>query len=360
MLIHRVALLALLAPAAPFASVAAPRARARTLLRAAEPSPDVHADPMRMLEQAAASSPSPDAPPSGRGEDALAAAAGVMPLATRADEVKALLESPQAEALGCALVLIASALFPFETLTALGPTSLGLLQLVENAIAVVFAGEFFLRWYSERFRPSWLIEPLSIVDLISWAVLFTPFDLNFLKLLRVLRLQRYVSSVEAFAPLQRALLPAGAPAPRISSTTLQIARVLSSVFTLLFISTGLIYTCEHEVNPQIPDFFVALYFGLTTLTTVGFGDITPVTVQGKLVVCFSILVGIAVIPLQLTSLAEALIANAARADEQQLAPAAESVVCGVCGERAHRRDARFCFRCGDSLMEPDPRPPPSP
>ena len=91
----------------------------------------------------------------------------------------------------------------------------------------------------------------------------------------MLRLQRYVSSVEAFAPLQRALLPAGAPAPRISSTTLQIARVLSSVFTLLFISTGLIYTCEHEVNPQIPDFFVALYFGLTTLTTVGFGDITP-------------------------------------------------------------------------------------
>ena len=123
-------------------------------------------------------------------------------------------------------------------------------------------------------------------------------------------------------------------------------------------ASGLIYAAESGSNTQITDFFDALYFGLTTLTTVGFGDITPVTVQGKLVVCFSILVGIAIIPLQLTSLAEALIANAARADEPELAPA-ESVACGVCGERAHRRDARFCFRCGDSLL-PDLRRPPSP
>jgi len=40
----------------------------------------------------------------------------------------------------------------------------------------------------------------------------------------------------------------------------------------VFISTGCIYEAEHAVNPQIPDFFTALYFGLTTLTTVGFGD----------------------------------------------------------------------------------------
>ena len=59
-----------------------------------------------------------------------------------------------------------------------------------------------------------------------------------------------------------------------------------------------------DVNPQFPDFFTALYFGLTTLTTVGFGDITPITTSGRLVVAASILAGGAVIPFQLSRLAE--------------------------------------------------------
>ena len=50
------------------------------------------------------------------------------------------------------------------------------------------------------------------------------------------------------------------------------SRIASSVLTLVFVSTGLIYTAEHEANPAIPDYFTAVYFGLTTLTTVGFGD----------------------------------------------------------------------------------------
>ena len=77
------------------------------------------------------------------------------------------------------------------------------------------------------------------------------------------------------------------------------ARVGSSLLTLIFISTGSIYEAEHRVNEKIPDFFTALYFGLTTLTTVGFGDIYPITSEGRLVVCASIVVGVAVVPPQL-------------------------------------------------------------
>ena len=58
------------------------------------------------------------------------------------------------------------------------------------------------------------------------------------------------------------------------------------------ISTGLIYTTEHTDNPAIPDYFTALYFGLTTLTTVGFGDIAPVTTEGKLIVSGDLLAGV--------------------------------------------------------------------
>jgi len=59
---------------------------------------------------------------------------------------------------------------------------------------------------------------------------------------------------------------------------------------------GLIYTTEHVQNPDIPDYFAALYFGITTLATVGFGDVAPITPGGRAVV------GAAVIPAQAATL----------------------------------------------------------
>ena len=61
------------------------------------------------------------------------------------------------------------------------------------------------------------------------------------------------------------------------------------------------------MNPAFSDFFAALYFGLTTLTTVGFGDIYPITPTGRAVVGLSILFGITIIPVQLSNLANAII-----------------------------------------------------
>ena len=82
-------------------------------------------------------------------------------------------------------------------------------------------------------------------------------------------------------------------------------------------ASGLIYAAESGSNAQISDFFDALYFGLTTLTTVGFGDITPVTPVGRLIVSASTVVGIALVPLQLTGLAETLLKETRAREAQQ-------------------------------------------
>ena len=119
-------------------------------------------------------------------------------------------------------------------------------------------------------------------------------------------------------------------------------------------ASGLIYAAESGSNAQISDFFDALYFGLTTLTTVGFGDITPVTPVGRLIVSASTVVGIALVPLQLTGLAETLLKETRAREAQQKKLMGYRVDrlarrCEVCSEKAHRRDARFCFRCGAEL-----------
>lgn len=97
------------------------------------------------------------------------------------------------------------------------------------------------------------------------------------------------------------MLPPGSV--EVTEFELQITRIFSQIFTILFITSGLIYNAERAVNPSFGDFFSSFYFSIITLTTVGFGDITPVTPYGKAITSASILVGIALIPYQLSALA---------------------------------------------------------
>jgi voltage-gated potassium channel len=146
---------------------------------------------------------------------------------------------------------------------------------------------------------------------------------------------------------------------------LQLARVVVSIFTLLSVNAGLIYAAEHGVNPDIQNYFSALYFGLTTLTTVGFGDITPVTWQGKLVVGGSILAGVTIIPAQAALLVEALLdsqtekerasrrnPSADKTSSNDLLPSAAidaNTPCPSCGATFHWTSANYCWSCGGKL-----------
>jgi voltage-gated potassium channel len=310
--------------------------------------------------------------------------------------------SARLELLTAVLVLVSGGIFAVETLPDLSPLANSLLTYAEDGIVLLFAAEFILRWYSRSLRPAFLLSPLVLVDLVSFApfLLLLAMDdperasygfFGVLRLLRVLRLQRFVADGESFRNFQLSL----GISPSLSTSSrvpyaLQLARVLSSVFTLVFVATGLIYLCEHEANPAIPDYFTALYFGLTTLTTVGFGDITPITTGGRLVVCLSIVAGVAVIPIQLAELGEALLGKGGEEADPEVevgvvtrgtgltdagaapsqrwptaqqgssalpetfwAPCSSLLVCDGCGETVHLRHAEYCSSCGARLQHPE-------
>ena len=220
---------------------------------------------------------------------------------------------------------------------------------------------------------------LPYVSLPAWLLSATSANsalLN-LRLLRILKFQTILTDKKTFMKFEIAL---GMKESDVRPYQLQLARVAVSIFTLVSVSTGLIYAAEHEVNPHIPDYFTALYFGLTTLTTVGFGDISPVTSQGRLVVCATILAGVAIVPAQAASLAEAyldfqrergaekmklqrrvvgtaLAASSAAASSSAASDAEDSATvgggagrrCGRCGKAHHRNEASFCWSCGAEL-----------
>lgn len=172
------------------------------------------------------------------------------------------------------------------------------LRMAENFISAVFAVDFFGRWFSSSkdfgrhvLGPQFALDvfvvliPLifgfvpdsidkSTLPLPTWMT--SPSTLINLKLIRVLRLRRVLQDMETFNKFERAL---GIRNSGVKPWQLQLGRVLLSLFTLLSVSSGLLYAAEHEVNPCFANYFSALYFGLITLSTVGFGDIVPLTAQ---------------------------------------------------------------------------------
>jgi voltage-gated potassium channel Kch len=305
-----------------------------------------------------------------------------------------IIRDPRIEVAGAVLVLLSSFLAAVSTVNSIDLSTMATLIRIENLVAFIFAIEFFVRWYTQftwKGILEYLTQPLVLVDLVvvilplilvivsnsgGDAYSFLPNWLTStsglvnLRLLRVLRLQRVLVDMDTFAEFQMAL---GVPQADednvyVKPYKLQLARVVLSVFTLLSISTGLIYTTEHTVNPAIPDYFTALYFGLTTLTTVGFGDITPVTTEGKLVVSGSILAGVAVIPVQAAALVDALLARegvkkSSRQREtlsnnndngksaMNNSPIMLNTKCTNCDAGFHWSAADYCWSCGSKLPD---------
>ncbi|MAZ50094.1 MAG: hypothetical protein CME65_16140 [Halobacteriovoraceae bacterium] len=75
----------------------------------------------------------------------------------------------------------------------------------------------------------------------------------------------------------------------------------------VFLSATLVYYLENGQNPKIQSFIDALWWSFSTTTTVGYGDITPITFEGKLVGIISMLIGVAIFGIYTALFARAII-----------------------------------------------------
>lgn len=203
-------------------------------------------------------------------EEILEGSVGPFGILPGARELAARLESTRSELLEAVLVILCCAVFTVQTLPGLTADQTSVLSIVEYSSQCTFAIQYWLRWYASSLAPSFVFQPLNLVDLASFAPIFlqmgaglddqtgpTQTGFALLRLLRILRLQRYVSDPVSFKKLQEALgiqTPADGSSGSMTerALALRVARVISSVLTLLFVATGLIYEAEHEVHHVIP------------------------------------------------------------------------------------------------------------
>ncbi|MBD2167216.1 ion transporter [Calothrix membranacea FACHB-236] len=228
------------------------------------------------------------------------------------------------------LVLLSSGIFVAETYNI--PDSLRFqLQIIDTAIFIIFAVEYAIRLWSAENKVKYFFSLYSIIDLIAILPFFLgAVDLSFIRLLRwfrILRLIRFIDKRFFFGSVS-------------TEDGVIFARILFTLFAIIFVYSGLIYQVEHPVNPQgFATFLDALYFSIVTMTTVGFGDVTPASELGRWLTVLMILTGIALIPWQVGDLIKRLVKTANQIEAN----------CSGCGLAYHDADAGFCKRCGTKL-----------
>jgi voltage-gated potassium channel len=171
--------------------------------------------------------------------------------------------------------------------------------LIENVSIAVFSVEYILRIWSCTTNPRYahpvsgrlrfLVSPLGIIDLLAILPFFLPFfgvDLRFVRTVRLLRIFRIVK----LARYSRALRLLGHVVHQRKEELLSIFFVL---LTLLIISSSLMFFAEHSVQPEVfSSIPTTMWWGIVTLTTVGYGDAYPITPLGQTIGAIIAVLGI--------------------------------------------------------------------
>lgn len=201
--------------------------------------------------------------------------------------------------------------------------------VADAVVAAVLLLDYLARM-SIANRPWWfMLRFTSIMDAIVILSLLVPFLIDNLAFLRVARMLRLLRSYHVVADLRRA-----SPWFRRNEEVVTSA-VNLTIF--VFVITAAVFVVEGDRNPHIDNYFDALYFTVTTLTTTGFGDITMTDTPGRILAVIIMVFGV--------SLFLRLIQTIFR-------PAKLHFPCPDCGLQRHDTDAVHCKHCGALLKIP--------
>lgn len=214
-----------------------------------------------------------------------------------------------------------------------------IIQVLEWFFTVMFTIEYGLRLYCSTSPWRYGRSFYGIVDLLSvlpsYLALFLP-GANFTLIIRILRLFRIFRILKLLRYLSEGTLLLRA----LMQSGRKIFVFFFSVLLIVLVLSPVMYVVEGPANgfTSIPK---SIYWTIVTITTVGYGDITPKTVLGQTIASFTMLLGYSIIAIP-TGILTASIHN-------EMGRSRNSRVCHTCKKAGHEQYANFCDRCGSKL-----------
>ncbi len=227
----------------------------------------------------------------------------------------------------------------------------GTLDVVEWILTGLFTLEYVVRLATVRRPLRYAVSFYGLVDLAAvlptYLSLILPNDVHSLLIIRSLRLLRAFRVLK----LTRYLGEANVLLEALKAGRPKIVVFLGTVFSINLIIGALMYLIEGSENgfTSIPR---GVYWAIVTMTTVGFGDITPRTPLGQAVASLVMILGYSIIAVP-TGIVTAELTHMSHKPDRQIS----TRVCPSCVYEGHDRDAHFCKYCGAHLDVLHPRAP---
>src|SRR5687767_247516 len=216
-----------------------------------------------------------------------------------------------------------------------------LFVFMEWGITILFTIEYILRLISIKKPFLYIISFLGIIDLLAiipgyLGIFFVGAQsllvlraLRLLRIFRIFKLTHFLSEMRFLGGAMRGSLK-------------KITIFMLVVLTLVIILGSIMYLVEKENNEGFGSIPESVYWAIVTITTVGYGDISPVTSLGKFVASLIMLMGYGIIAVPTGIITTEMTLALRRKEEKH-------EVCPHCGKEGHDADARYCKSCGGAL-----------
>jgi len=201
-----------------------------------------------------------------------------------------------------ALIIVSLITFSLETLPNLSANTRRLLRLIEIITVIIFSTEYLLRIAIADRKLKFVFSFFGLIDLFSILPFYlsTGIDLRSIRAFRLLRLFRAFKLVRYSKALQRLHR-----AMKIALEEL-VLYLMVTLMLLFFAAVG-IYYFENAAQPEkFSSIFSSLWWSVVTLTTVGYGDVYPITVGGRVFTFVILLIGLGLVSLPAGIISSAL------------------------------------------------------
>jgi voltage-gated potassium channel len=200
------------------------------------------------------------------------------------------------------LILISVVTFSMETIPDLKPETRAILRSIELFSVIIFTIEYVIRIYIANRKLKFVFSFFGIIDFLAILPFYLAIGvdlrslraLRFLRLFRILKLVRYNRAMNQFS---RA----------IKSAKEQIFLFIFITLILIYFAAVGIYYFENKAQPEhFSSIFDSLWWAIITLTTVGYGDVYPITVGGKVFTFFILMIGLGIVAIPTGIISSAL------------------------------------------------------
>ncbi len=233
-------------------------------------------------------------------------------------------------------IIFSVIVFMLESIESVNLKYGNLLHISEWIITIIFTLEYILRIFILRKPLKYVTSFFGIIDLLSVLPTYISILISgthFLVIVRAFRLLRIfrILNLSLYEDAGKSILLA------LKASKSKISVFLYTIIVIVVVIGTLMFYVEGHENgfTSIPR---SIYWAIVTLTTVGYGDISPQTEIGQLIASLIMILGYAIIAVP-TGIVSAEMVNVNKKDK-------ESITCSNCGDTKHEVNAVFCKTCG--------------